>query len=181
MFSRRYRPLLVAPARLARLRQLHVQPQKPSPQLVTLLESYTGLEPRPIPLSTLFSFSQPTAPEDALASASYVRSEIPRRVARVIRNFDRLPFICGTNPFIARVHSLYKSSFQDLCKVPEITNQQQSAEFAAHLEAHVEMHSNDIPTLSKGSVCSPPKNTIRNYHSIAVGAFTVPSRNTLPT
>lgn len=153
--NRASRTLLAEPARLVRGRRLHNPPPKPSPELLSLLESYAPLEPRPIPLSTLFSFSQPSTPEDALASASYVKSEIPRRVARVIRAFDKLPYICGTNPFIARVHSLYKTSFQDLCKGAEITTQEQSAEFAAHLEAHVGMHSNDIPTLSKGSVLLP--------------------------
>lgn len=123
---------------------------KPSAELPPLLESYSELEPRPIPLSTLFSFTKPTSPSDALSSASYVRSEIPRRLARVIRNFDKLPYICGTNPFIARVHSLYKSSFHELCTVPEITNQRENEEHATRLETHVQMHSNDIPTLSKG-------------------------------
>lgn len=141
------------PARLG-TRRLHVPSTRISPELTALLESYSGLEPRPIPLQTLFSFSKPASSSAALASASYVRSELPRRLARVIRNFDQLPFICGTNPFIARVHSLYKSSFHDLCNVPEITNQRQNEEYAAHLEAHVQMHSNDIPTLSKGSVLS---------------------------
>lgn len=125
---------------------------KTSPELFSLLETYVDLEPRPIPLSQLFSFTKPSSPSDALSSYSYVRSEIPRRLARVIRSFDKLPYICGTNPFIARVHSLYKSSFHELCTVPEIANQRENEEHAARLEAHVQMHSNDIPSLSKGFV-----------------------------
>jgi hypothetical protein len=127
-----------------------VSTAKPSPELPALLETYSKLEPRPIPLSTLFSFTKPTSPSDALSSASYVRSEILRRLARVIRNFDKLPYICGMNPFIARVHSLYKSSFHELCRVPEITSERENEEHANRLEAHVQMHSNDIPSLSKG-------------------------------
>lgn len=136
--SHRRQPLEIAPA------------SSSSSELSALLETYSELEPRPIALSTLFSFTNPTSASDALSSASYVRSEIPRRLARVIRNFDKLPYICGTNPFIARVHSLYKSTFHQLCTIPEITNQREHDEHAARLEAHVQMHSNDIPTLSKG-------------------------------
>jgi len=123
---------------------------KSSTDLSALLETYSKLQPRPIPLSTLFSFNNPTSVSDPRSSTSYVRSEIPRRLASVIRNFDKLPYICGTNPFIARVHSLYKSSFHQLSTVPEITNQRGNEEHAAHLEALVQMHSNEIPTLSKG-------------------------------
>lgn len=142
-------------ASTARLRRLHIPHStitNTSPELAAALESYVDLEPRPIALSSLFSFQKPSSQSDTLSSSAYVRSEIPCRLARVIRNFDKLPYICGTNPFIARVHSLYKSSFHELCNVPPITNQRENEEHAARLEAHVQLHANDIPTLSKGFV-----------------------------
>ncbi|KAF8320134.1 alpha-ketoacid dehydrogenase kinase [Clavulina sp. PMI_390] len=120
-------------------------------ELSNLLESYAHLEPRPIALSSLFP-PDSTSPTDALESfyIPNVQSEIPRRLARMIQRFDKLPYICGTNPFIARVHSLYKSSFYELSSIPKITNQSENEAYATRLEAHIHAHSNDIPTLSKG-------------------------------
>jgi 26S proteasome regulatory subunit T1 len=138
------------PARLRRLAHLSRTPEPLVPGLAGLLQSYDELEPQPIPLSKLLSFGSPVSPSSVLASASYTRSEIPRRLARSVRNLDRLPYICGTNPYIARIHDLYLSTFSDLASAAEITNIEENDAFSALLARRVDLHADDIPTMSKG-------------------------------
>jgi 26S proteasome regulatory subunit T1 len=118
--------------------------------LADLLQRYEALEPQPIALSTLLSYGSPVTPSSVLASASYTRSEVPRRLARGVRNLDKLPYICGTNPHIARIHKLYLSSFHALVTAGEIANTEENEAFSAQLARYVDLHANDIPVLSKG-------------------------------
>ncbi|KAB5595273.1 3-methyl-2-oxobutanoate dehydrogenase [Ceratobasidium theobromae] len=125
-------------------------PEPNSERMSILLAEYEKLSPRPIPLKTLRGFANPPTPESALESASYVHSELPRRLVQRVRALDGLPFIVGMNPFIMRTHKLYHSSFERLATYPEVKNLEDNDEFSYELERLVEMHSNDIPTIAKG-------------------------------
>ncbi|CEL52456.1 [3-methyl-2-oxobutanoate dehydrogenase [lipoamide]] kinase, mitochondrial OS=Bos taurus GN=BCKDK PE=2 SV=1 [Rhizoctonia solani AG-1 IB] len=121
-----------------------------SESMSSLLSEYERLPPRPIPLKTLRGFANPPTPESVLESASYVLTELPRRLVQRVRALDGLPFIVGMNPFIMRTHKLYHSSFERLATFPEVKNLEDNDEFSRELEKLVEMHSNDIPTIAKG-------------------------------
>lgn len=135
-------------------RRIHITrtPQPSPPELATLLQAYSKLPPRQVPLSTLLAYGSPLTADSVLSSAAYVREEIPRRLARGVRNLDALPFIVGTNPFITRIHKLYTTSFQELASFPEIQSVEENLRFSRRLEGHVNMHANDIPTMAKGYV-----------------------------
>ena len=130
-------------------------PQAPSPQLAQLLEESAQLEPRPIHLPTLLSYGSPVTLSSMLTSAEYTQGEIACRLARIAQKFDKLPFICGMNPYIAKVHSLYRASFGELSSVPTVKNEAENAHFSQQLQRHVNLHAHDIPTLSKGYVGPP--------------------------
>lgn len=115
-----------------------------------LLSKYEMLPPRPVPLKTLRAFANPPTPESVLESASYVLSELPRRLVQRVRALDGLPFIVGMNPFIMRTHKLYHSSFERVATYPEVKTLEDNERFAEELESLVEMHANDIPTIAKG-------------------------------
>jgi len=96
------------------------------------------------------SFGRPVTPESILSSVSYALSEIPRRLATRVRSLEALPFIVGTNPYIAQTLNAYRESFQWLATYPTVTNIQENAQFVEKLAEIVQRHANDIPTMAKG-------------------------------
>ncbi|KIJ69622.1 hypothetical protein HYDPIDRAFT_106261 [Hydnomerulius pinastri MD-312] len=133
-------------------RSYHVRraPEPPSAEISQLLASYAAHPPHPLTLSSLVAFGQPLTPESVLRSVSFVLSEIPRRLARRARALETLPFIVGTNPYVARTLSAYRESFQFLSSYPAVKTLEENASFTAELSHLVESHRNDIPTMAKG-------------------------------
>ncbi|KAF8343795.1 atypical/PDHK/BCKDK protein kinase [Cantharellus anzutake] len=125
-------------------------PQAPSPEWTQLLEQFAELNPHPIHLPTLLSYGSPVTSSSVLISAGYTQAEIACRLARISHKFDKLPFICGVNPHISKVHMLYRNSFEDLASVPSVKNEDENIDFSVQLQRHINLHAHDIPTLSKG-------------------------------
>ncbi|KAH7906235.1 hypothetical protein BJ138DRAFT_1016546 [Hygrophoropsis aurantiaca] len=133
-------------------RQFHVRkaPDPPSSEVAKLLASFASHPPLPLTLSALVSFGKPLTTDSILRSVSYVLSEIPRRLATRVRTLEALPFIVGTNPYIAKTLSAYRESFQFIATYPRVRSLEDNAEFTAQLDQLVESHRNDIPTMAKG-------------------------------
>lgn len=125
-------------------------PLPPSAETLSLLQTYENLAPQPVPLQTVLSFGEQLSPESVVASAHFTLSEIPKRLAQRVRSLDCLPFIVGTNPFIARLHELYQRSFSALAKYPAPRTIEENRAFTHRLESLVDAHSDDIPVLAKG-------------------------------
>ena len=126
-------------------------PQPTTPEVTQLLSKYASITPaRQLNLSALLSFGRPLTPSSVLASVSYVLSEIPRRLAMRVRSLEALPFIVGTNPYVANTLNAYRESFRWLATYPDVTNLGENARFAEQLENLVQSHANDIPTMAKG-------------------------------
>lgn len=138
-------------------------PKGSSPHVAELLTKYGQQSPRPLTLSTLLSFGRPLTADSVLSSASYALAEIPRRLTRRIRSLENLPFIVGTNPFVARTLQAYRMSFEQLATYSQVTTLRENADFAAQLEHLVQSHANDIPTMAKGyALSSPPCGSCTN-------------------
>ncbi|KAK7043772.1 hypothetical protein VNI00_008384 [Paramarasmius palmivorus] len=102
-------------------------------------------------LSDLLAFGRPSVTtESVLASVSYALSEIPRRLATRVRSLEGLPFIVGTNPYIANTLAADRESFLWLATYPTPTTLDENADFAEELEEVIGRHANDIPTMAKG-------------------------------
>ncbi|GBE82537.1 branched-chain alpha-ketoacid dehydrogenase [Sparassis latifolia] len=114
------------------------------------MEQHAQQPPWPLTLSTFLSFARPITEVSVLSSVEYVFAEIPRRLASRARSLEALPFIVGMNPFIARTLQAYRRSFQFLTMHPPVKTLQENAFFAVQLEAFVQSHANDIPTMAKG-------------------------------
>ncbi|KAG9018933.1 26S proteasome regulatory subunit 7 [Tulasnella sp. 427] len=125
-------------------------PQPPSEETLALLQTYENLSPQPVPLRTVLSFGEQLSPDSVVASAHFTLTEIPKRLAQRVRSLDCLPFIVGTNPFIARIHELYQRSFSALASYPAPTNIEENRAFTLRLESLVDAHADDIPVLAKG-------------------------------
>ncbi|EGN96133.1 hypothetical protein SERLA73DRAFT_76126 [Serpula lacrymans var. lacrymans S7.3] len=142
----------VSPLPPCQYRRFHVRraPEPPSAEVAQLLASFASHPPLPLTLLTLLSFGRPLTPESVLKSVSYALSEIPRRLATRVRNLEALPFIVGTNPYVANTLTAYRQSFEWLATYPPVKTLEENAEFTAQLEQLVTSHANDIPTMAKG-------------------------------
>ena len=131
-------------------------PQPPNPEIAKLLSKYASIIPaRQLNLSALLSFGRPLTPESLLASVSYVLLEIPRRLATRVRSLEALPFIVGTNPYVAKTLNAFRESFRWIATYPPVTNLAENASlrFAERLQNFVQSHTDDIPTIMvKGCV-----------------------------
>lgn len=126
-------------------------PHPPSLEVSELLSKYASITPpRQLNLSTLLSFGRPLTPESVLASVGYVVSEIPRRLATRVRSLEALPFIVGTNPYVANTLNAYRESFRWFATHTPVTNLAENAKFVEKLADLVQSHANDIPTMAKG-------------------------------
>ncbi|KAJ7490044.1 atypical/PDHK/BCKDK protein kinase [Mycena galericulata] len=125
-------------------------PQPTSVELTQILQRYALSPPRPLDLASLLSFGRPVTPTSVLSSVSYALAEIPRRLAMRVRSLESLPFIVGTNPYVANTLNAYRDSLQLLATYPAVTTLDQNKLFTEQLEDLVQRHANDIPTMAKG-------------------------------
>lgn len=122
-----------------------------SPQL---LAKYLARNPTALTLRSLLSLGGepgvPPSTEKLLRSAKFTAHELPIRLARRVDQYRSLPFIVGSNPYIAKIARLYASSFDSLASLGEIKTIEENHEFSQKLEEMVALHSENIPTLSRG-------------------------------
>ena len=125
-------------------------PEPAPPEIAHLIATYAQHLPRPLTLGTLLATGRPLTAESVQTSVSYAQAEIPRRLATRIRSLEGLPFIVGTNPYIARTLNGFRKSFQWSATYPHVKNLEENAAFSTQLEKLVQDHANDIPTMAKG-------------------------------
>ncbi|CEP12560.1 hypothetical protein [Parasitella parasitica] len=114
------------------------------------LDTYYSQSPTPLTLRQLIFYERHCNTERLLKSANYVRSELPIRIAHRIREFQKLPYILGTNPHIENVYDLYWQAFNRIRKVPEITSREENEAFCDILQDSLDAHLVIIPQLAKG-------------------------------
>ncbi len=128
-------------------------PPASSAEISQLLDRYDAASPpSPLNLSQLISFGRPLTSASVLQSSQFVLSKIPRGLAFRIHSLETLPFIVGTNPFIASTLNAHRESFQFLANYPIPKTIEDNAILAEELKMLVETHANDIPTMAKGCV-----------------------------
>ncbi|RKP13038.1 branched-chain alpha-ketoacid dehydrogenase [Piptocephalis cylindrospora] len=112
---------------------------------------FANRETRPITLRSLMERGKPPLTDkELLASANLTFSELPVRLARRVKAFQKLPFIVGTNPYIKDVHDTYYESFLKLRDLPVIRDVKEDEECSNLLMALVERHTPNIPKLARG-------------------------------
>ncbi|EFI28422.1 atypical/PDHK/BCKDK protein kinase [Coprinopsis cinerea okayama7 len=115
---------------LARRRWYSTKFQQPnSAEVTALLAQYGTAAPRPLNLSQLLSFGRPVTPDSVLSSVSYVLYELPRRLATRVRYLESLPFIVGTNPYVAKTLKAFREGFWVLATHPPVTNLEENEKF----------------------------------------------------
>ncbi|KAI9321592.1 branched-chain alpha-ketoacid dehydrogenase [Dichotomocladium elegans] len=115
-----------------------------------LLDNFVLQKPTPITLRQLLFYERTMNADRLLLSANFVRRELPIRISHRIREFQRLPFIVGTNPHIQEVYELYWRAFDRLRKIPVIKSLEDNDAFCEALAESLEAHMVVIPRLALG-------------------------------
>ena len=114
------------------------------------LDNYISQSPTPLTLRQLIFYERHCNTERLLKSANYIRTELPIRIAHRIREFQKLPYILGTNPHINSVYELYWQAFERIRKIPPIETREENESFCDVLQESLDAHLVVIPQLAKG-------------------------------
>ncbi|KAJ1966398.1 [Pyruvate dehydrogenase (acetyl-transferring)] kinase 2, mitochondrial [Dipsacomyces acuminosporus] len=115
-----------------------------------ILDRYTAQEPKKITLRQLVLFGRQLTEDKLVASANYVRSELPVRLAHRISDFQFLPYIAGTNPHLKMVYDLYWRAFDEFRKFPPVKTLDDNRRFCDSIKRNLLEHSQVIPQLGMG-------------------------------
>ncbi|KAJ1888163.1 [Pyruvate dehydrogenase (acetyl-transferring)] kinase 2, mitochondrial [Kickxella alabastrina] len=145
-----------------------------------ILDRYTAQEPKKVTLRQLVLFGRQLTEAKLIASANYVRSELPVRLAHRISDFQYLPYIAGTNPHLKMVYDLYWRAFDEFRKFPVIKSLNDNRRFCDNVKTNLLEHSQVIPQLGMGvAECAnlvSPEEIDRFMHQMLVSRI---SRRTL--
>lgn len=87
-----------------------------------------------------------------LASANYVREELPVRIAHRIRDLQGLPYAVMTNPHMESVYAKYHMAFDRLRKFPRVWTMEDNEKLCSLLRSLLNDHLTVIPSLTIGIV-----------------------------
>ncbi|KAJ2774257.1 [Pyruvate dehydrogenase (acetyl-transferring)] kinase 2, mitochondrial [Coemansia nantahalensis] len=115
-----------------------------------ILDRFTAQDPKKVSLRQLVLFGRQLTADKLIASANYVRSELPVRLAHRISDFQFLPYIAGTNPHLKMVYDLYWRAFDEFRKFPAIKTLDDNRRFCDNMKKNLLEHSQVIPQLGMG-------------------------------
>ncbi|PIA17417.1 alpha-ketoacid dehydrogenase kinase [Coemansia reversa NRRL 1564] len=115
-----------------------------------ILDRFTAQEPKKVSLRQLVLFGRQLTEDKLLASANYVRSELPVRLAHRISDFQFLPYIAGTNPHLKTVYDLYWRAFDEFRRFPVVRTLDDNRRFCDNVKKNLLEHSQVIPQLGMG-------------------------------
>ncbi|KAJ1653591.1 Protein-serine/threonine kinase [Dispira simplex] len=115
-----------------------------------VLDPYLSRSVKTITLRQLVVFGRHVTEKRLLLSANYVRQELPVRLARRIQDFQNLPFIVGTNPYLEQVYDMYWEAFEFFRRLPSIENLEANHQFSETLQSKLYEHLVVIPKLTIG-------------------------------
>ncbi|OMH79796.1 [3-methyl-2-oxobutanoate dehydrogenase [lipoamide]] kinase, mitochondrial [Zancudomyces culisetae] len=115
-----------------------------------ILEEYTRKQIKKVTVRQLVHYGRSITEAKLLASANYVRTELPVRLAHRIKDFQFMPFICGNNSHLIQVYNLYWKAFDDFRKAPEIKTVEDVVSYCKFVQESVNEHYKVIPHLVVG-------------------------------
>ncbi|KAJ2157163.1 [Pyruvate dehydrogenase (acetyl-transferring)] kinase 2, mitochondrial [Coemansia sp. RSA 552] len=115
-----------------------------------ILDRYTAQDPKKVSLRQLVLFGRQLTEDKLVASANYVRSELPVRLAHRISDFQFLPYIAGTNPHLKTVYDLYWRAFDEFRRFPAVRTLDDNRRFCDNVKKNLLEHSQVIPQLGMG-------------------------------
>ncbi|KXS16198.1 alpha-ketoacid dehydrogenase kinase [Gonapodya prolifera JEL478] len=114
------------------------------------LDKFASQLPRRLTLRQLAVFARNITPERLVAAANFGKHELTVRLARRIREFQRLPFAVGKDPHVEMAYDLYWAAFETFRKEPPINTLADNDRWCAVLRSQLDRHMVVIPQLALG-------------------------------
>ncbi|KAI8579526.1 hypothetical protein K450DRAFT_174931 [Umbelopsis ramanniana AG] len=116
-----------------------------------VLDRYVDQSVNPNTIRQLVFYGRHMTDDRLIDSANYVRTEITIRLAHRIRDFQKLPFIVGTNPHIERIYRMYWEAFEKIRQYPAIKTLEDNEHFCDLLNGLLDDGLFVIPELALGA------------------------------
>lgn len=117
-----------------------------------VLMNYSRKKPHPVSLRQLAGFGKTLTKQKILASANFVRLELPIRLAMRIRDLQTLPFGVVNNFHLAQIYESYYHLFNAFRKIPQITTVAENDEFCKTISALLDQHVFNLSHLMMGAL-----------------------------
>lgn len=117
-----------------------------------VLMKYSKQNPHPVSLRQLAGYGKTITKQKILASANFVRIELPIRLALRIRDLQTLPFGVVNNFHLAQIYESYYHLFNAFRKIPPITTIKDNDEFYNKISALLDQHVFNLPHLMMGAL-----------------------------
>ncbi|ODV89312.1 hypothetical protein CANCADRAFT_11370, partial [Tortispora caseinolytica NRRL Y-17796] len=118
----------------------------------TVIVSYANREQHPVSLRQLSFFGRRLTKDRIIASANFVQTELPTRLAHRIYNIQQLPFYIMCNPRLSFVYELYYKAFDKFRRFKKIQTLEDNEEFCHLVASLLDDHQRIIPNLIIGSI-----------------------------
>lgn len=126
-----------------------------------VLFKFSQKKPHPVSLRQLAGYGRKLTKQKVIASANFVRLELPIRLALRIRDLQTLPFGVVNNFHLAQIYESYYHLFNAFRKIPNITTLSENDEFCSSISAILDQHVFNLSHLMMGALESTIFNTLQ--------------------
>ncbi|GEQ71782.1 hypothetical protein JCM33374_g5468 [Metschnikowia sp. JCM 33374] len=117
-----------------------------------VLLKYSEKSPHPVSLRQLAGYGKKLTKQKVLASANFVRLELPIRLAMRIRDLQTLPFGVVNNFHLAQIYESYYHSFNAFRKIGTINSLAENEKFCKVISALLDQHVFNLSHLMMGAL-----------------------------
>lgn len=117
-----------------------------------VLMKYSQQKPHPVSLRQLAGYGKTITKQKILASANFVRIELPIRLALRIRDLQTLPFGVVNDFHLAQIYESYYHLFNAFRKIPKITTISENEEFCNKVSVLLDQHVFNLSHLMMGAL-----------------------------
>lgn len=118
-----------------------------------VVDDWSTRTPHPVTLSQLAAFGKVLNEDKIIASANFVRLELPVRLALKLKELQSLPFSVVNNYHLAKVYESYYDIFDRFRKIPQIETTKDNEEFCLKIEdVLTDVNLLNLPNLMMGAL-----------------------------
>lgn len=117
-----------------------------------VLMNYSKKKPHPVSLRQLAGYGKALTKQKILASANFVRLELPIRLAMRIRDLQTLPFGVVNNFHLAQIYESYYHLFNAFRKISNITTTAENEKFCEDISNLLDQHVFNLLHLMMGAL-----------------------------
>eukprot|EP01006_Ploeotia_vitrea_P038169 TRINITY_DN66218_c12_g2_i1.p2 TRINITY_DN66218_c12_g2~~TRINITY_DN66218_c12_g2_i1.p2 ORF type:complete len:412 (+),score=155.58 TRINITY_DN66218_c12_g2_i1:43-1278(+) len=115
-----------------------------------IIEKFSRKQDTPVSLKEMFEHGKDQSPQALVQSAHFLWQELPIRLAKRVRELERLPYGLSDTAAVKKVRSWYVATFLDVITFPEPKSVDDDAVFTEMLEQILMRHANVVPTIARG-------------------------------